>query len=67
LRDGHYGGAEKLGNAIGYQYSHDAADGVAAQEYLGVDREYYIPVRRGFEADLAERWDTIQKMLKPKE
>ena len=50
LRDGHYSGAKQLGHGVGYQYAHDAEGGVAAQDYLGVDREYYRPVHRGFEA-----------------
>jgi putative ATPase len=65
LRDGHYGGAETLGNAVGYHYTHDSDQGVAAQEYLGVDREFYKPVRRGYETELADRWDAIQQILKP--
>src|SRR5512139_1529882 len=31
LRDGHYSGAQKLGNAFGYRYAHDDPDGVVAQ------------------------------------
>ena len=53
LRDGHYAGAKRLGHGEGYEYAHDAEGGVAAQDYLGVDREYYRPVNRGFEAELA--------------
>jgi putative ATPase len=55
LRDKHYSGAKRLGHGAGYKYPHDAADGFVAQDYLGVDREYYQPVPRGFEAKLAER------------
>jgi putative ATPase len=64
LRDGHYPGAAKLGNAVEYQYSHNHADGVATQDYLGVDRTYYEPVHRGFEAELATRLETIKSKLK---
>ncbi|WP_348732267.1 replication-associated recombination protein A, partial [uncultured Mycolicibacterium sp.] len=32
LRDGHYSGASKLGNAIGYRYAHDNPDGVVSQQ-----------------------------------
>ncbi len=63
LRDGHYPGAAKLGNAINYQYSHDSEDGIAAQDYLGVDRSYYNPVHRGFEIELAERLKSIKAKL----
>ena len=39
-------------------------DGVAAQDYLGVEREYYRPVPRGFEQELAERLETIRARLR---
>lgn len=64
LRDAHYGGAEKLGHGEEYQYSHHEADGVSAQDYLGVDREYYTPVERGFEAQMAKRLEEIRKKLR---
>jgi putative ATPase len=64
LRDKHYAGAKRLGHGEGYQYSHDAAEGIAAQDYLGVEREYYRPVPRGFEIELAERLRTIREMLR---
>ncbi|MDQ2626530.1 MAG: replication-associated recombination protein A, partial [Actinomycetota bacterium] len=46
LRDGHYSGAQALGNAVGYRYAHDHPDGVVPQQYppddlVGVD--YYQP------------------------
>jgi putative ATPase len=65
LRDGHYAGSERLGHGAGYQYSHDVEGGVAAQDYLGVDRTYYVPTDRGFEAELSERWRSIQAKLRP--
>ena len=36
-----------MGHGEGYEYAHDAEGGVAAQDYLGVEREYYRPVPRG--------------------
>lgn len=63
LRDAHYRGAEQLGNGVGYQYAHDAPDGIAAQDYLGVDRQYYHPTDRGFEATLLERLTAIRRRL----
>ena len=63
LRDAHYGGAKQLGHGDGYQYAHNAEDGVAAQDYLGVEREYYRPVDRGFEQELAARLATIRQRL----
>ncbi len=64
LRDAHYGGAKRLGHGAGYEYAHDAEGGVAAQDYLGVEREYYRPVERGFEAELAERLKGIREKLR---
>jgi putative ATPase len=64
LRDTHYSGAKKFGHGQGYQYSHDVAGAVAAQDYLGVDREYYRPVDRGFEAELGQRLAAIRATLR---
>jgi putative ATPase len=64
LRDAHYKGAADLGHGDGYQYSHSAEGGVAAQDYLGVDRTYYEPVDRGFEKELRQRLGEIKKRLK---
>ena len=64
LRDGHYAGAEKLGNAKGYQYAHDSADGVVAQDYLGVERTFYTPTDRGYEAAIGERLLKIREKLR---
>jgi putative ATPase len=64
LRDSHFGSAEELGHGVGYQYSHNEDDGVSAQDYLGVDREYYQPVDRGFEEKIAARLKLIRAKLK---
>ncbi len=64
LRDAHYPGAEELGHGEGYQYAHDAEDGIVTQDYLGVDRVYYQPVPRGFEAELQQRLEKIRARLK---
>ena len=63
LRDAHYGGAQRLGNGQGYQYAHDSEEGVVSQEYLGIDREYYRPVQRGFEVELIQRLEKIRTLL----
>lgn len=64
LRDSHFGSAEQLGHGVGYQYSHNDEDGVSAQDYLGVEREYYQPVDRGFEEKIAKRLQQIRAKLK---
>ncbi|EHR51603.1 AAA ATPase [Saccharomonospora marina XMU15] len=67
LRDGHYAGATRLGNATGYRYPHDAAEGVLAQQYppdelLGTD--YYNPTQRGAERALAERVPKLRRTVR---
>ena len=64
LQDSHYAGAKRLGHGTEYEYAHDAECGVAAQDYLGVEREYYCPVGRGFEAELARRLEVIRARLR---
>ncbi len=64
LRDKHYPGAKRLGHGEGYQYAHNSPDAIAAQDYLGVDREYYRPVDRGFERELSERLTKIRARLR---
>jgi putative ATPase len=64
LRDKHYAGAKRLGHGEGYEYAHNSPEGIAAQDYLGVEREYYRPVDRGFERDLAERLNSIRARLR---
>ena len=67
LRDRHYSGAKRLGHGEGYQYAHNHPDAIAAQDYLGVQREYYRPTDRGFERQLAERLEAIRARLRAAE
>ncbi|MGE2834401.1 replication-associated recombination protein A [Mycobacterium sp. SMC-4] len=67
LRDGHYSGAAKLGNAVGYRYAHDAPGGVAAQQYppdelVGVD--YYRPTGRGAEREITTRLEKLRAIIR---
>jgi putative ATPase len=64
LQDSHYSGAKRLGHGEGYEYAHDAEGGIASQDYLGVEREYYRPTDRGFEKDLAARLEQIRQRLR---
>ena len=64
LRDSHYYGAKQLGHGVGYEYAHNAPTGVVAQDYLGVEREYYRPVGRGFEEELGVRLAQIREQLR---
>lgn len=60
LQDAHYKGAERLGHGSGYQYAHDSKEGWVDQDYLGIERHYYRPVDRGFEATLKQRIDEMR-------
>jgi putative ATPase len=53
-----------LGHGQGYEYSHNSPDAIASQDYLGVEREYYRPVDRGLERELAARLITIRAKLR---
>ena len=64
LRDAHYGGARELGHGVDYQYAHNDPDGIVAQDYLGIDREYYRPVDRGEETEVARRLGEIRALLR---
>ena len=64
LRDKHYSGAKRLGHGEGYEYAHNAEDGIATQDYLGVEREYYTPVPRGYEVEIGERLAQIRAKLR---
>lgn len=64
LQDAHYPGAMRLGHGSGYEYAHDAPGAIAAQDYLGIEREYYRPTDRGFERELAARLEDIRARLR---
>jgi len=64
LQDRHFAGAERLGRGQGYEYAHDAPGAIAAQDYLGVEKDYYAPTDRGLERDLAERLAEIRRRLR---
>ena len=66
LRDAHYPGAASLGHGVGYRYSHDDPRGVVTQSYLpdslaGV--RYYEPTGRGAEADAANRYQALRRII----
>jgi putative ATPase len=61
LRDAHYQGAKRLGSGEGYEYAHNSEEGWVDQDYLGVEREFYRPVDRGFEAELKQRLDDFRQ------
>ena len=64
LKDGHYAGAKRLENGVGYVYPHstphDTQGGFVAQDYLGVDKRYYDPRPIGFEETIKKRLETLR-------
>ncbi|WP_199440864.1 replication-associated recombination protein A [Umezawaea beigongshangensis] len=67
LRDGHYAGASKLGNAQGYRYPHDVPEGLVTQQYPPdelVGRDYYEPTSRGAERVLADRVPKLRRAIR---
>ncbi|MER7079591.1 Recombination protein MgsA [Saccharopolyspora kobensis] len=69
LRDGHYAGAKKLGNAQGYRYPHNRPEGVLSQQYPPdelVGRDYYEPTGRGAERALGERVPKLRDIIRGK-
>lgn len=66
LRDGHYAGAKKLGNAQGYIYPHNDPMGVVAQQYMPDTlrgRQYYHPTNRGHEGTVRELLNRIRGII----
>ncbi|HSV13976.1 MAG TPA: replication-associated recombination protein A [Tepidisphaeraceae bacterium] len=55
LKDTHYKGSKRLGHGEGYKYAHDFEGGHVEQDYLGVDKTYYTPTDRGYEAEIQRR------------
>lgn len=68
LRDGHYPGAKKLGNGIGYKYPHSYENSFTEQQYLPdefVGKNYYRPTENGYEKEIKKRlthlWENNSK------
>ena len=65
LKDTHYQGSKRLGHGKDYKYAHDYEGGFVEQDYLGVDKTYYEPVDRGYEAEIAQRLRQLRAAAKP--
>lgn len=69
LRDGHYAGAKKLGNAVGYEYPHNHPKGVVVQQYLPdtlTDAVYYRPTSHGQEGRIAGVVEKLRALVRGK-
>lgn len=67
LRDRHYSGAAKLGNAVGYVYPHNDRDGVVAQQYPPdelVGADYYQPTDHGNEREIGSRLEKLRAIVR---
>ena len=65
LRDSHYHGSKRLGHGDDYKYAHDFEGGFVEQDYLGVDKKYYEPTDRGYEAEISRRLNELRKRRMP--
>jgi len=69
LRDGHYEGAKRLGNAVGYLFPHDDPRGVVEQQYIPddlTDAVYYRPTEHGAEKRIAGYLGRLRQMVRGK-
>lgn len=67
LRDGHYAGANAMGNAVGYKYSHNDDFGVVTQQYPPDDlrdTDYYQPTEHGDERGISARLATLRAIVR---
>ncbi len=65
LKDGHYDGAQKLGNAIGYKYPHSYPGNYVKQQYLPdnlKDKKYYNPGSNATEDKFRSYLDRLKNL-----
>lgn len=62
LKDGHYSGAKKLGNSIGYLYPHDYNNHYVSQRYLpdGMNEKFYVSNNIGYEKNIVSYLEKIR-------
>jgi putative ATPase len=65
LRDSHYPGSKMLGHGQGYKYAHNYPGGHVQQDYLGVEKTYYVPTDHGYEAEIAARQRRLRESNDP--
>ena len=59
---------ELYGYSKGYQYSHSFPGGVSPdQDYLGVEKTYYIPTDRGYEKHISAYLEWVKKLRSKKD
>ena len=63
LQDAHYGGHEKLGHGVGYQYAHNYPNHYVKQQYLPseiIDEKFYELSDMGYEKTMKEHMEHIK-------
>ena len=63
LQNAVYDGEKKMGKGKGYKYAHNYDGGFVKQDYLPVEKKYYIPKDIGFEKKIKVRMDELLKHL----
>ncbi|OGV33240.1 MAG: AAA family ATPase [Lentisphaerae bacterium GWF2_45_14] len=61
LRDPHSSTGAFTPKEGDYKYPHDFKGNFVTQDYLGVDKKYYLPSTHGYEAKIKERMDYWEK------
>jgi putative ATPase len=66
LKDSHYAAAKKMGFGSDYKYPHNFEGGFVAQDYLpaGVRKKYYSPTQRGYEKNISDYLQKLERLLK---
>jgi putative ATPase len=69
LKDSHYAAAKKMGFGVDYKYPHNYEGGFVLQGYLPqeVRKKYYRPSGRGYEKDIREYLQKLQRLIKDSE
>ncbi len=55
------GGVQGFGKGQAYEYSHDKANAISGQDYLGVVKTYYRPTDRGAEKQMQAQLDALRR------
>ncbi len=67
LKDQHYAGAKRIVGDAKYINPHSTQTGYVQQEYLGVEKTYYQPTDRGYEAKIKARLAALRQSDDPQE
>jgi putative ATPase len=57
LRDPHTSGGGRMKAGEDYKYPHASEGNFVVQDYMGVDKTYYVPTTNGYESKIKSRID----------